>query len=70
MKIVDLRGCRCMGHIVKLEKEVRDYSGIFEVVCDDSSALFDITAWAQKRGVEILEQRREDGVVRFVMRKQ
>ncbi|WP_456368855.1 sulfurtransferase TusA family protein [Geoglobus sp.] len=69
MKVVDLRGCRCMGHIVKLERETRGYSGIFEVVCDDSSALFDITAWAQRKEIEILEQRREGEIVRFVMKK-
>lgn len=68
MKVVDLRGCRCMSHIVKLERELKGYSGIFEVICDDSSALFDITAWAQRKGVEIIEQRRKGDIVSFVMR--
>ncbi|AKG91029.1 putative redox protein, regulator of disulfide bond formation [Geoglobus ahangari] len=69
MKVVDLRGCRCMDHIVKLERETRDYTGVFEVICSDSSALLDITAWAQRKGVEILEQKKDGDIVRFVMRK-
>ncbi|AIY90520.1 sulfurtransferase TusA family protein [Geoglobus acetivorans] len=69
MRVIDLRGQKCMNHILKLEKEFRDAGEVFAAITDDESAIYDIPVWASSKGIEILEIRREGGLLKFLMRK-
>jgi len=41
----------------------------FKVIADDPAAEEDLTRWAKKTGVEILNFRDEDGVLTFLFKK-
>ncbi|MBE8538547.1 sulfurtransferase TusA family protein [Geoglobus acetivorans] len=69
MRVIDLRGQKCMNHILKLENEFRDAGKVFVAITDDESAIYDIPVWASSKGIEILEIKREGGLLRFLMRK-
>lgn len=68
MKVVDLRGKKCMMHILTLEKELKDYSGEFVAITDDESAFYDIPVWASSKGIEIFKIKRNGELIEFHMK--
>ncbi|WP_455369572.1 sulfurtransferase TusA family protein [[Eubacterium] cellulosolvens] len=68
---LDVRGLFCPIPIVKLTEEVKKHpSGtIIEVLATDPGTLADIPAWAKSSGNEILDSKKEENVIKFLIKK-
>lgn len=70
-KFVDARGLACPMPIVRAKKGMDELvSGdILEVHATDSGAKSDLTAWAKSGGHDLLQEKEEDGVFKFWIKK-
>ncbi len=68
---IDLRGLCCPEPILRTAAEVGKLrSGeVLEVLADDPAADEDIKRWARRMGQEILDFRKEEVGLRFLIRK-
>ena len=68
---LDVRGLFCPIPIVKLTEEVKKHptGTIIEVLATDPGTLADIPAWAKSSGNEVLESKKEDNVIKFLVKK-
>ena len=69
---VDARGQSCPGPLVSLAKALRAAGSgdLFELLATDPGSKSDVPSWAELSGNELIEKFEEDGVFRFVVRKQ
>jgi len=68
---LDVKGLSCPLPIVKTSKAVKDMAGgeLIEVLATDPGSVQDFSAWCRSTGNELVEQSRENGVFRYVIRK-
>jgi tRNA 2-thiouridine synthesizing protein A len=68
---LDLQGLSCPLPIAKTAKAMRELEtgDLLEAVATDPGAVPDFNAWCENTGNELIEQTRDDGVFRFVIRK-
>jgi tRNA 2-thiouridine synthesizing protein A len=69
--LVDARGLSCPMPIVKTAQLIRSVSSgaLIEVLATDPGSVKDFAAWARSTGNTLVEQRVEDGVYHFVIRR-
>jgi len=70
-RTLDLKGLSCPLPIVKTSKAVKEMASgeLIEVLATDPGSVQDFSAWCRSTGNELVEQRRDDGVFRYVIRK-
>jgi tRNA 2-thiouridine synthesizing protein A len=70
-KTLDAKGLACPMPIVKTKKAIDAIKSgeVLEVVVTDKGALNDIPAWAKSGGHTVLEQKTEEDVLYFYIRK-
>ncbi|WP_455279863.1 sulfurtransferase TusA family protein [[Eubacterium] cellulosolvens] len=68
---LDVRGFFCPIPIVKLTEEVKKHptGTIIEVLATDPGTLADIPAWAKSSGNEVLDTKKEENVIKFLIKK-
>jgi len=68
---IDARGMPCPGPLMSLIGAIREggVGDVIEVLSSDEGSKTDIPAWVQKAGHELVETVRDEGFVRFVVRK-
>jgi tRNA 2-thiouridine synthesizing protein A len=68
---LDVRGLFCPIPIVKLTQEVKKHptGTVIEVLATDPGTLADIPAWAKSSGNEVLETKKEENVIKFLIKK-
>ena len=69
---IDCRGALCPRPIIELARALPGVAvgGTLAVVADDPAARHDVPAWCRMRGQEYVgEERAEDGVARYVVRR-
>ena len=68
---LDLKGLSCPVPIVKTAKAVKELASgdLIEALATDPGSVADFAAWCRSTGNELVEQREQDGVYRFVIRK-
>ena len=68
---LDLKGFNCPIPIVKTAKAFKELASgdLVEVLVTDPGALQDFPAWCRATGNELIESNREDGAIRFLLRK-
>ena len=68
---LDVRGLFCPIPIVKLTEEVKKHptGTIIEVLATDPGTLADIPAWAKSSGNEVLDSKKEENVIKFLVKK-
>ena len=68
---VDARGLSCPMPIVRTAQAVKALAsgGTVEVLATDPGSVKDFAAWSRTTGNELVEQSRDDGVYRFVLRR-
>jgi tRNA 2-thiouridine synthesizing protein A len=69
---VDARGQSCPGPLVALAKalKVAAAGDLLELLATDPGSRSDVSSWAEISGNELIEAgEREDGVLRYVVRK-
>ncbi|MCL6561897.1 MAG: sulfurtransferase TusA family protein [Firmicutes bacterium] len=69
--VVDAKGLRCPLPIIKAKKGVESVAvgQVVEVQCTDPGSVADFRAWSQSTGHELIDQREEDGVYTFWLRR-
>ncbi|KMY44009.1 hypothetical protein AC622_06890 [Bacillus sp. FJAT-27916] len=70
-KTLDAKGLACPMPIVKTKKTIATINSgeVLEVLVTDKGALNDFAAWTASGGHTILEQKEEDGVLKFYIQK-
>jgi TusA-related sulfurtransferase len=70
-KTLDAKGLKCPMPVVKTSKEIKGVTvgGILEVLATDPGSMADITAWAKSTGNELLSYEKDDGVLKFYIRR-
>jgi tRNA 2-thiouridine synthesizing protein A len=68
---VDARGLACPMPIVKAAQWARgaESGQLMELVATDIGSLKDVPAWCRQTGNELVEQRTEDGIQHFLIRR-
>ncbi len=71
VKTLDAKGLACPMPIVRTKKTIETINSgeVLEVFATDKGALNDFAAWAKSGGHTILEQKEEDGVLKFYIQK-
>jgi tRNA 2-thiouridine synthesizing protein A len=71
IKTLDAKGLACPMPIVRTKKSIDTINSgeVLEVLVTDKGALSDIPAWAKSGGHSIIDQREEDGVIFFYIKK-
>ncbi len=71
VQTLDLKGFNCPIPIVKTAKAFRELSSgdVVEVLVTDPGALQDFPAWCRSTGNELIDTIKEDGAIRFLLRK-
>jgi tRNA 2-thiouridine synthesizing protein A len=71
VQTLDFKGLSCPLPIVKTAKAFKEVlpGDVVEVLATDPGALQDFPAWCRSTGNELIESTREDGVIRFLLRK-
>ena len=71
IKTLDAKGLACPMPIVRTKKSIDTINSgeILEVLVTDKGALSDIPAWAKSGGHSIIDQKEEDGVIFFYIKK-
>jgi tRNA 2-thiouridine synthesizing protein A len=69
---VDARGLACPMPIVRTAQAIAGLApgALLEVLATDPGSAKDFVAWSRATGHELVEQSVEDGVYRFVLRKE
>lgn len=70
-KVLDAKGMACPMPVVKTKKTIDELESgdILEIHATDKGAKSDLTAWARSGGHELLEQKEEDDVLKFWIKK-
>lgn len=70
-KVLDAKGMACPMPVVKMKKTIDELESgdILEIHATDKGAKSDLTAWARSGGHELLEQKEEDDVLKFWIKK-
>ncbi len=70
-KTLDAKGLACPMPIVRTKKTIETINSgeVLEVLATDKGALNDFKAWAGSAGHTILDQKEEDGVLKFYIQK-
>lgn len=70
-KTLDAQGLKCPMPVVKTSKEIKGISvgGVLEVLATDPGSMADITAWAKSTGNELLKAEKDDGTLKFYIRR-
>ena len=70
-KTLDLKGLSCPMPIVKTAQALRGMhvGDLIESLATDPGSVPDFRAWCTSTGNELVEQTKDDGVYRFVIRK-
>jgi len=68
---LDVRGLFCPIPIVKLTQEIKEHptGSVIEVLATDPGTLADIPAWAKSSGNEVLDTKKEENVIKFLIKK-
>jgi tRNA 2-thiouridine synthesizing protein A len=68
---VDARGLNCPMPIVKTAQAIKALASgeSVEVLATDAGSVKDFEAWSKTTGNELVEQSKDGGVFRFVLRK-
>lgn len=68
---LDLKGLLCPMPVVKVSQAVKSVAvgDIIEAVATDPGVLADIPAWARTTGNELVSMEKQDGQIRFVVRR-
>ena len=71
IKTLDAKGLACPMPIVRTKKSIDTINSgeVLEVLITDKGALSDIPAWAKSGGHSIIDQKEEDGVIFFYIKK-
>lgn len=71
-KVLDAKGLACPMPIVKAKKAITDLEigQVLEIHATDKGSQSDIAAWSKSSGHELLEQKEEEGIFKFWVRKQ
>lgn len=71
IKTLDAKGLACPMPIVRTKKSIDTINSgeVLEVLVTDKGALSDIPAWAKSGGHSIIDQKEEDGVTFFYIKK-
>ena len=71
IKTLDAKGLACPMPIVRTKKSIDTINSgeVLEVLVTDKGALSDIPAWAKLGGHSIIDQKEEDGVIFFYIKK-
>lgn len=69
--VVDARGLACPMPIVKAKKMIDTLQPgqVMEVWATDKGSLNDFTSWVSKTNNELIDQKEEEGVFKFFVRK-
>jgi tRNA 2-thiouridine synthesizing protein A len=70
-KVMDLKGLPCPMPVVKVSKGIKEVEigQVIEAVTTDPGSLADFPAWAKSSGNEILKTDKEDGVIKFYIKR-
>lgn len=70
-QVLDAKGLACPMPIVKTKKAMKDLEAgqILEIQATDKGAKSDLAAWSRSGGHELLEDKEEDGVLTFWIKK-
>jgi tRNA 2-thiouridine synthesizing protein A len=70
-EVVDARGLSCPMPIVKTAQAMKTVpsGALIELLATDVGSIKDVAAWARVTGNEIVEQRSDGAVFRFVIRR-
>jgi tRNA 2-thiouridine synthesizing protein A len=68
---LDCRGMMCPMPIVKLAKKIKDVASgqIIEMIADDVGSKEDVPAWCKRTGHELVDQKEENGVYYYYIKK-
>lgn len=68
--VVDARGLTCPGPITKVVKvyKLAKNGDLIEVLATDPGFIFDINAWIEKTGNQLLELKREGEVIKALIK--
>ncbi len=69
--VLDLKGLLCPIPVVKVSLAIKalPVGGVLEGVATDPGVLADIPAWTRSTGNELLSIERQDGLIKFQVRK-
>jgi tRNA 2-thiouridine synthesizing protein A len=70
-RTLDLKGLACPLPIVHTARAMKELASgdLVEVFATDPGSVPDFRSWARATGNELVEEGREDGVFRFLLRK-
>jgi TusA-related sulfurtransferase len=70
-KTLDAKDLKCPMPVVKTSKEIKgvEVGNVLEVLATDPGSMADITAWTKSTGNELLGTEREEGVLKFYIRR-
>jgi tRNA 2-thiouridine synthesizing protein A len=70
-QVVDARGLSCPMPIVKTAQAIKTLpsGAVIELLATDVGSIKDVAAWARVTGNELVEQRSDGAVYRFVIRR-
>jgi tRNA 2-thiouridine synthesizing protein A len=70
-RTLDAKGLKCPMPVVKTSKEIKniEVGGILEVLATDPGSMADITAWTKSTGNELLKTEKDEGVLKFYIRR-
>jgi tRNA 2-thiouridine synthesizing protein A len=70
-QVVDARGLSCPMPIVKTAQAIKTVppGAVIELLATDAGSIKDVAAWARVTGNELVEQRSDGAVYRFVIRR-
>ena len=69
--VVDARGLQCPMPIVKTAQTIKTVASgqLIEVMATDPGSVKDFAAWTRSTGNALVEQRMEDNVYHFIIRR-
>jgi tRNA 2-thiouridine synthesizing protein A len=70
-KVMDLKGLPCPMPVVKVSKGIKEVEvgQVIEAHTTDPGSLADFPAWARTSGNEILKTDQDDGVIKFLIKR-
>lgn len=69
--VVDAKGLACPMPVVRTRKAIKELETgeILEIHTTDKGSVADLTAWAKSSGHEMVDQKEEDSVFTFFIKK-
>lgn len=69
--VLNLEDLLCPMPIVKVSQAIKEIpiGGVIEAFATDPGVLADISAWCNNTGNELVETERQEGVIRFLVRR-